>query len=118
MTVDTIDKPSTGASATAFPQAEVEAKLKEALLAAAESEATLKGVTLPTDVSAKISASVQLDSLEVVSLLCDVEPIVGFELKDSLVRAGGYSSVKDAVGHLMPRIEKAWERHGSKGHKK
>jgi hypothetical protein len=118
MTVDTVTKPVTDATATTFPAGEVEAKLKEVLLGAAESEAALKDVALPVDVSAKIAASVQLDSLEVVSLLCEVEPIVGFELKDSLVRAGGYSSVKEALGHLVPRIEKAWEKHGSKGHKK
>src|SRR5258705_14015340 len=107
MSVDTISKPGTGSKATAFPKAEVEAQLKEALLDAAESDATLRGITLPSDIGGKASAAVQLDSLDVVSLLCDVEPIVGFELKDSLVRTGGYSSVDEAMRHLMPHIEKA-----------
>jgi hypothetical protein len=118
MSVDTITKPGTGSTVKAFPKAAVEAKLKEALLGAAEADAALKGTVLPADVAGKASASVELDSLEVVSLLCDIEPIVGFELKDSLVRRGGYSSVNDALGHLLPRIEKAWEKHGIKGHKK
>ena len=48
--------------------------------------------------------------LDVVSLLCDIEPIIGFELKDHLVRAGGYNSVNQAMEHLMPRIEKAWDK--------
>jgi len=78
----------------------------------------MKGIKLPADVAAQAAASVRLDSLDVVSLLCDVEPIVGFELKDHLVRAGGYSSVNQAMDHLMPRIEKAWEKHGNKGGKK
>jgi hypothetical protein len=49
----------------------------------------------------------------VVDLLCGLDPIVGFPLKDSLVKAGGYKSVNQAVEHLMPRIEKAWLKNGS-----
>src|SRR5882672_10616982 len=104
MTVDTITKPTATSAATAFPKIAVEAKLKELLLGAAESDAALKGIMLPTDVAEKAAAVVQLDSLDVVSLLCDIDPIVGFELKDSVVRMGGYSSVNQALGHLMPRI--------------
>jgi hypothetical protein len=116
MTVETTTKPA--GTTTAFPKAEVEAKLKEVLLGAAQSDAALKGIALPSDTAGQATASVQLDSLEVVSLLCDIEPIVEFELKDSLVRTGGYSSVNRAMEHLMPRIEKAWEKNGSKGAKK
>jgi hypothetical protein len=116
MPVDTITKQD--GSITAFPKAEVEAKLKGALLGAAQAEADLKGITLPSEVARQASASVRLDSLEVVSLLCEVEPVVGFQLKDSLVRAGGYSSVNQAMDHLMPRIERAWEKNASNGAKK
>jgi hypothetical protein len=49
-----------------------------------------------------------VDSLVVVSILCMVEPIVGFELPDGVVRAGGYSSVESALAHLLPRIEAQW----------
>src|SRR5262245_33275865 len=111
MPVDTIPKP--GGTITAFPKAEVEAKLKGALLGAAQSDATLKGFALPSDVASQASASVYLDSLDVVSLLCEVEPAAGFELKNSLVRAGGYSSVNQAMDHLMPRIEQAWVKNAS-----
>jgi hypothetical protein len=112
MTIETIPKPAgTGA---AFPKAEVQAKLRELLLAAAQADAALKGITLPSDAAGQLSASIQLDSLEVVSLLCDIEPIVMFELKDSFVRSGGYPSIQQAMEHLMPRIEKAWQKHGSK----
>ena len=41
-----------------------------------------------------------------------------FELKDSLVRTGGYTSANQALDHLMPRLEKAWEKNASKGAKK
>lgn len=115
MAVDTISNPQT---TTAFPKAAVETKLRAELIASAESEALMKGDTLPADVPGKCAAAVRLDSLDVVSLLCSVEPVVGFELKDQLVKAGGYNSVNEAMEHLMPRIEKAWEKHGSKGAKK
>src|SRR5262245_6631265 len=116
MPVDTILNP--GGTVTVFPKAEVEATLKGALLGSAQADAELKGITLPSDVVGQASASVRLDSLDVVSLLCEVEPVVGFQLKDSLVRAGGYSSVNQAMDHLMPRIEKAWEKNAGKGAKK
>jgi Uri superfamily endonuclease len=54
------------------------------------------------------SAAVQIDSLVVVSILCAVEPILGFELSETMVRAGGYVSVDSALSHLLPRIEKHW----------
>jgi hypothetical protein len=107
-----------GATAPAFPKAAVEAKLKKVLLGAVQSEAALKGVALPVDTAGQAAASVRLDSLDVVSLLCEIEPIMKFELKDSLVRTGGYASVNQALDHLMPRLEKAWERNTSKGAKK
>lgn len=116
MTVILIAKP--GVTAPAFPKAVVEAKLKDVLLGATQSEAALKGITLPADMAGQAAASVRLDSLDVVSLLCEIEPIMKFELKDSLVRTGGYASVNQAMDHLMPRLEKAWEKNASKGAKK
>lgn len=115
MLVDAIAKPG---DTKAFPKAAVEAKLRDALLVSAKSDAALRGIQLPADPAGQAAASVHLDSLDVVSLLCDVEPIVGFELKESLVLAGGYGSVNEAMEHLMPRIEKTWEKNGKKGGKK
>ena len=115
MAVDTIVKPAT---TKAFPGADVEAKLRDLLLEAVTSDAQLKGVALPADKPGKFAAGIHLDSLGVVDLLCGLEPVVGFELKDSLVKAGGYKSINDAVEHLMPRIEKAWTKNGSAGGKK
>ena len=116
MPVDTIT--TSGGMVAAFPKAEVEAKLKGALLGAAQSDAAVKGITLPPTIAGQASASVRLDSLDVVSLLCEVEPVLGFKLQESLVRAGGYSSVNQAMDHLLPRIEQAWVKSGNKGTKK
>ena len=44
------------------------------------------------------------DSLDVVSLLCDVEPIVGFQLKDSLIVRADIHCQR-AIDQFMPRIE-------------
>jgi hypothetical protein len=44
----------------------------------------------------------------VVSILCAIEPIVGFELPESVVRSGGYVSVESALSNLLPQIEKLW----------
>lgn len=106
-----------GSTAKAFPKAAVEAKLRELLVEAVTSDAGIKGITLPADVPGKSAASIQIDSLGVVDLLCGVEGVAGIELKESLVKAGGYQSINGAVEHLMPRIEKAWLKHGSGGKK-
>ena len=115
MAVDTIVKP---APSKVFPKAGVEAKLRDLLFDALTTDAQLKGIALPADKPGKYAASIRLDFLGVVDLLCGLEPVVGFELKESLVKTGGYKSINDAVGHLMPRIETAWAKHGSAGGKK
>lgn len=110
MTVET--KERSGAAKT-FPKAEVEAKLRELLLEAVTSDAELKGIPLPPDPQGKSVAAVHIDSLGVVDLLCSVEKVAGVLLKESLVKAGGYMSVNEAIGHLMPRIEKTWIKNVS-----
>jgi len=101
---------------TVFPADLIEAQLRKEFLAAIETEAALGGFSLPPDAAGKASASVQIDSLVAVEILCTVEPIVDFELEDSVVRAGGYASVDDALKALLPRIEKEWQKR--KGGKK
>lgn len=100
---------------TSFPVAEVEARLRAELIEAVKAEASIKGIPLPTAPPQIVKAAFQVDSLVVVSILCAAEPIVGFELPDRVVRAGGYVSVESALGHLLPRIEKEWiRRKGAK----
>ncbi len=99
----------------AFPKSAVEAGLRSELIEAVKIEASIRGIALPTALDQIAKAAVQVDSLVVVSILCAVEPIVGFELPDSVVRAGGYVSAESALGYLLPRIEKEWmKRKGSK----
>jgi hypothetical protein len=111
---DTITDPPAPALAT-FPVAAVEACLRAELIEAIKAEASIRGVSLPTAPAQIAKATVPIDSLVAVSILCAVEPIVGFELPESVVRAGGYVSMESALGHLLPQIEKQWiKRKGAK----
>lgn len=117
MVVTTLAPPATVAAPTvaAFPIAAVEACLRDELIETVKAEAAVKGVTLPAATAQVAKTAFQVDSLVVVSILCAVEPIVGFELPESVVRAGGYTSVESALEHLLPRIEKQWiKRKGGK----
>lgn len=93
-----------------FPLTAVEAKLRDELLEAVKIEASIRGMALPAAPADIAKASVHVDSLVVVSILCAVEPIIGFELSESVVRAGGYTSVDSALGQLLPRLEKEWTK--------
>ncbi|MGB3471105.1 MAG: hypothetical protein WBA51_09815 [Erythrobacter sp.] len=102
---------------TAFPKGDVIKALVDELLEVARTEAQLRGMSFPQDQSGAMTMSVPLDSLSVVDTLCAVEPVVGFELRESLVCTGGYNSIDEALGHLLPRIEKVWVKKKTKGTK-
>lgn len=93
-----------------FPAAAVEAKLRDELIEAVKIEASIRGISLPSAPSQISKTAVHIDSLVVVSILCAVEPIVGFELPERVVRTGGYASAESALGHLLPRLEKEWTK--------
>jgi hypothetical protein len=98
-----------------FPRSTVDAMLRAELIEAVKIEASIRGITLSAAPDQIVRTAVQVDSLVVVSILCAIEPIVGFELSDSVVRAGGYGSAESALGHLLPRIEREWiKRKGAK----
>jgi hypothetical protein len=115
MTVGTPTKP---AVVPAFPLKDVEAQLRSSLHDLVSSNAALHGTLLPSGAAAQAAYVTQIDSLDVVDVLCGIEPIVGFELKDSIVKAGGYPTINAAIDHVLPRIQSAWEKHGKKGAKK
>lgn len=94
----------------AFPAASIRATLLSEMVDAIKAEASVKGISLPSGPTEIAKAAVQVDSLVVVSILCAVEPILGFELSEDVVRAGGYFSVENAIGHLMSQIEKQWNK--------
>mgnify|MGYP000068844946 CR=1 FL=1 len=102
-------------TAPAFPKADVIKALVDELLEVARIEAQLRGIALPKDQGGAMKAPIALDSLSVVDTLCTVETVIGIELRDNIVQTGGYASVEEALGHLVPRIEKVWvKKKGSK----
>ncbi|WP_374330810.1 hypothetical protein [Aestuariivirga sp.] len=96
-----------------FPQTTVVAVLTKELLNIARDEAQLRGIPFPPDQAGQMSAGIPMDSLTIVDVLCTVDPVVGFELKESIVKTGGFDSVQEAIDYMVPRIEKAWQKHGS-----
>lgn len=92
-----------------FPMAEVRSCLLSELTLLAEAEATMQGLALPAQPAALATLNIRLDSLSVVDVTCALKPILGHEPKD-IVRTGGYSSIAEALDHMMPRIEAAWRR--------
>jgi hypothetical protein len=101
-----------------FPAEATSAALRAELLASVVATAGMHGMALPPTPGEQCAAPVQLDSLDVVAMLCKLEPIVGITLKDSLVKSGGYRSVDEAMSHLIPRIQAAWDKSVTKGKKK
>lgn len=98
-----------------FPKNDVIAALVAELIEVAKAEAQVRGIPLPPDAPKIIKASVPMDSLSVVDTLCALESVVGFELREAIVRTGGYSSIEAALEHLVPKIERVWIRKkGSK----
>lgn len=94
-----------------FPATAIRSALRTELIESVKSEASIKGISLPSGSAGVAQAAVDIDSLVVVSLLCTVEPHLGFELPHCVVRTGGYGSVDAAIEHLLPRIESEWNKH-------
>ena len=104
-------KPAT----TSFPKDDVVKALIDELLQVAEAEAQVRGIALPPENPKIIQAPVPLDSLSVVDTLCAVEQVLNIELRDNIVRTGGYDSIAEAIEHLVPKIERVWiKKKGSK----
>jgi len=98
-----------------FPRAEVESCLCAELIDTIKTEASIKGISLSNSPEQIAKMDFEIDSLVVVSILCAVESIIGFELPEAVVRAGGYTSVESALKYLLPRIEQQWvKRKGAK----
>ncbi|RYY28839.1 MAG: hypothetical protein EOP62_02365 [Sphingomonadales bacterium] len=97
-----------------FPIAKVIAALTSELTQVAQSEAFVRGISLPTAHSALMKAAVPIDSLSTVDALCVLDTVLGFKLKESIVRTGGYDSVEEALNHMVPRIQAAWTKRKKK----
>jgi hypothetical protein len=93
-----------------FPRQNIIDALTDELLKVARSEAQVRGIALPPDRPAILKAPVPMDSLTTVDALCVLDDILKFKLKEEVVRTGGYDSVEEALDHLVPRIQLAWDK--------
>nr|WP_314432330.1 hypothetical protein [uncultured Brevundimonas sp.] len=92
-----------------FPLQAVTACLLAELTLLAEAEARMQGLVPPQSTAALRTMKIRLDSLTVVDITCELEPVIGFEPRN-IVRTGGYDSIDSALAHMVPRVEAAWRR--------
>jgi hypothetical protein len=51
----------------------------------------------------------------VVEVLCVLDELLGFEVPEDVVRAGGYETIAEAIGDVMPRIASRWRKRNGGG---
>lgn len=105
-----------GAMATGrFPRAALDARLRDARIDAAGSDAALERIgrpRAPADIARK---GLPMGSVVAVGILGAIEPITGFELPDRVARAGGHAAVDGFVADPVPRIGATWpQRQGDR----
>jgi hypothetical protein len=98
-----------------FPGAAVNAALRKALLEGLRAEAQRKNRTLPANDVDLAKLDQDIDSLFVVEILCVLDTVLPFEVSESVVRRGGYSSVNAALAHLAGTVEAAWKAWAANG---
>ena len=95
-----------------FPEADLRAVLLDGLLDNVRNQAAMFGTNLPSDEGELAKCPIEIDSLVVVDISIEAEPILGFEVKaERVVRQGGYGSVEEAVSDLLFKLDKEWQKH-------
>ncbi|MGO8869003.1 MAG: hypothetical protein ACLQME_21150 [Alphaproteobacteria bacterium] len=105
----------TGKPTPTYPANVIADYLRNELTEAVRAEANRKGRELPETIDKVLLAVIEIDSLTVVEILCVLDDILPFEVGESVVRAGGYSSINEAVKHLVKNIEQEWRNHHGGG---
>lgn len=99
----------------AFPKTDVSKALRDELIQAVQAEAKRKGQAIPSKPDKLIGASIEIDSLTVVEILCVLDDHLPFPANERFVRAGGYGSIRESVEHVVGRVEQEWMKyHGGK----
>jgi acyl carrier protein len=99
----------------AYPTAEVTAVLRDELVCAIRRRFRRKGTPLPTNDDEVVILTIEIDSLTVVELLSSLDDILPFQITESVVKAGGYSSIAAAVKHVTGRVENKWIKYHGGG---
>jgi hypothetical protein len=98
-------------AAPPYPGAAVAAVLQEELLSAVRARFKRKGQPLPAADSELLVLALEIDSLTVVELLASLDSILPFKVTESVVKAGGYKSIEEAVKHVVDRIATKWKKY-------
>jgi hypothetical protein len=91
-----------------FPAAQIENQLRAQLAAEAKVQAQLRGTGSGPSLRRSSKAEPEIDSLVAVEALTVIECFVPFELPESLIRPGGYTSVNDFISDLLPKVNNRW----------
>jgi hypothetical protein len=102
-------------TAPAFPAQAVATALRDELISAVRAEANRKGQPIPGKTDELVGASIEIDSLTVVEILCALDDILPFQAGERVVRAGGYNSINTAVEHVAGRVAQEWIKHHNGG---
>ena len=96
----------------AFPAAEVEACIRDALEDQAADQAVLRpdrGTTTAAPVAPR-SWEPEIDSLVVVELICVIEELLGIEIHPTFSPKGGYESAEACINDLVSGAKEAWDQ--------
>ncbi len=94
-----------------YPAIHVASALKRELIDSIRAIARRKGMVVPKNDGSLVAANVEIDSLSVIEILCVLDEILPFEVGESVVRAGGYGSIQEAVDDVTASVEKEWINH-------
>ena len=94
-----------------YPANQVASALKRELIESIRAIARRRGMVIPKSDDRLLAANVEIDSLSVIEILCVLDEILPFEVGDSVVRAGGYGSVQEAVDDVTASVEREWIKH-------
>lgn len=89
-----------------FPRNEIEERLRSWWKRKTKSPLARKNVDPRTSGGTVFDIQPEVSSIEAVEVFLEVEPLLGFEIKNSgIVKQGGYQSCDEFVKQLLPRLE-------------
>lgn len=98
-----------------YPAVDVAAVLRHELINVVRRRYRRKGTPLPKDDDEVVLLTIEIDSLTVVELLSSLDDILPFPVMESVVKAGGYSSIIAAIKHVTERVESKWSKFHAGG---
>ncbi len=99
-----MSEPIIKAGKVEFPEREVEACIRDALVA----QASTQDIILPEAKKSSRPWEPEIDSLVAVEIMCAVEELLNVELPATFAPKGGYASTEACVKDLVSQAKAAW----------